>query len=112
MSVFKGHHGTVTAMVIGPDGVLYTGSADSDIRSWSIERQCMLKVFKGHTKAISSLCLRDDFLYSGSFDHVIKKWDINTGNIVLEFDKGGHTDTITGLSEKSTFFAAEWIKFF
>ena len=43
--MFKGHKGPITSMATDPQGrILYTGSADKDIRCWNISRGDCMKV--------------------------------------------------------------------
>ena len=100
--VFRGHSKFISAMITSPEGIIYTGSDDGDIRSWAAERQVILHLFKGHTKTISSLTLHGKkHLYSGSFDNDIRKWDTETGECLQIFR--GHVDIVTGIAVKGDY---------
>jgi hypothetical protein len=36
---------------------------------------------EGHKRAVTSLCLDDEFLYSGSWDQTIIQWRLKTNSI-------------------------------
>jgi WD40 repeat protein len=44
-NVYKGHQGHISALVVNKNGILYSGSADSEIRAWSadVKKKTILK---------------------------------------------------------------------
>ena len=67
--------------VINPGDVLISGSADSTARSWSFDTGGCLKIFKGHSGAVTTMATDalGKILYSAGADALIKSWNISTG---------------------------------
>ena len=88
----------VEALVIGRNsslkGMLITGSADSTIRSWSLESGRCLNEFKGHEAAVTCLATAagGKVLLSGSMDKTMRSWDICTAEALMIFY--GHEATV------------------
>jgi WD40 repeat protein len=60
---YLGHTSGITCMALDPLGkLLFTGSADHDIRSWEIMTGQLLKIFTGHQTTILSLLVL--YIYS------------------------------------------------
>jgi WD40 repeat protein len=74
------HNDTVCALATGPDGSVYSGSADTTIRAWRpAERRghasSPLQTLSGHAAPIRALAVaRDGTVISGSSDGVIGVW--------------------------------------
>lgn len=115
--VFRGHKRGVYPLIFIPgdddnpddmdnyDGskdLLLTGSADFTARSWNFETGQCLKVFKGHTGAIT--CMSTDImgrvLFTGSTDYSIRSWDLLKGEQLKLFS--GHQGSVICMQVGST----------
>ncbi|XP_076040135.1 uncharacterized protein LOC143024802 [Oratosquilla oratoria] len=105
IKTFTGHTKGVTPIIfipgtdfseskIHPDDVLLTGSHDRTARSWSFDTGDCLKIFKGHTDAITCMVtdVSGNFLYTGSNDGTIRSWDTRTGKVIKVLE--GHTNGV------------------
>ena len=109
--VFRGHKRGVYPLIFipgddeedmgdnfdGADGskdMLITGSADFTARTWNFETGQCLKVFKGHTGAIT--CMATDtmgrVLFTGSTDNSIRSWNLLKGEQLKLF--AGHQGSV------------------
>ena len=70
--------------VINPGDVLISGSADSTARSWSFDTGGCLKIFKGHSGAVTTMATDaiGKILYTAGADALIKSWNISTGQVL------------------------------
>ncbi|XP_050730615.1 WD repeat-containing protein 86-like [Eriocheir sinensis] len=109
--VFEGHQRAVYPMLfipghdtgitdedglhINPGDTLITGSTDTTARSWSLDMDICLKVYKHHRGAIT--CMDRDptgrFLYTGSHDCTVIVWNILSAKCLRVLE--GHKDGIT-----------------
>eukprot|EP00760_Papus_ankaliazontas_P033794 PhM_4_TR6742/c0_g1_i1/m.71748 len=93
------------------EGKLYSSSADSTVRSWSLSKKRAEMVFKGHRALVAALCATHSNnhtgLYSGSDDETIKQWNTETGICVHTFK--GHEAAINTIvcSETHMYSAAD-----
>ena len=109
VKVFRGHKRGVYPLIFIPGDdeaeddldnldaskdLLITGSADFTARSWNFETGQCLKVFKGHTGAIT--CMATDvmgrILFTGSTDHSIRSWNLLKGEQIKLFS--GHQGSV------------------
>lgn len=68
-----GHRESVYALVVAPDGILWSSSADKTIKGWQ-GTKC-IATMSGHQGTVAALAVaRDGTLYSGSYDKTIKIW--------------------------------------
>ncbi|KAK3592446.1 hypothetical protein CHS0354_004877 [Potamilus streckersoni] len=78
----------------GSKDLLITGSADFTARTWNFETGQCIKVFKGHTGAIT--CMSTDSigrtLFTGSTDQTIRSWNIVNGEQLKLFS--GHQGSV------------------
>ena len=66
---YKGHGGAVNCLAVDGKGkTLFTGSADSTIRSWDLLTGAPIKTFQGHQGAIIQLQVRE---LSVEYDNLI-----------------------------------------
>ncbi|KAJ6234845.1 hypothetical protein M0813_28822 [Anaeramoeba flamelloides] len=91
---FEGHNGRITSMKIVKE-VLYTGSHDHTIRTWSLKNRKQLNEFTGHEDRISTLFIDNERMFTGSADKTVRVWDIVSGNCQHVYK--GHTDQITAI---------------
>ena len=113
--VFRGHKRGVYPLIFIPgdddeteetfDGdaskdMLITGSADFSARTWNFETGQCLKVFKGHTGAIT--CMATDtmgrILFTGSTDNSIRSWNLIKGEQLKLFS--GHQGSVICMQVK------------
>ncbi|KAI9279373.1 WD40-repeat-containing domain protein [Sporodiniella umbellata] len=78
VKMFKGHKGPVTAVLIGKNNTIWTGSWDKTIKKWDANTGECLATLEGHTDFIKSLVLVGNSLFSGSSDCFLRRWDINS----------------------------------
>lgn len=100
IKTFKGHKNGVTCLQFDSN-VLATGSYDTTIKIWDVEKGEELRTLRGHTCAVRTLQFDDSKLISGSLDKTIKIWNWQTGEClstlqchtegVLSVDFGGRT---------------------
>ncbi len=86
----------VLGTAISPDGTRgLSGGTDKIVRFWDLEKSTMLREFKGHKAAVSSVALSSNGKYAltGSWDLTLKMWDVGTGAQTGEFN--GHTYGVT-----------------
>ncbi|XP_071091952.1 E3 ubiquitin-protein ligase TRAF7-like isoform X1 [Haliotis cracherodii] len=68
-----GHIGTVTSLAVPPSGrFLFSGSHDSNVQLWSLEKMLPIQTLSRHQASVNSLTLYGNILLSGSEDHEIK----------------------------------------
>ena len=68
---------------------LFSGSADTTIRVWSIATKELITTLTGHTNWVMALAVSGDFLFSGSIDKTIRVWKARLPNNILSF---GHQE--------------------
>lgn len=74
----QGHRKKLFALDVSFDGkYLVSGGQDKEIKIWCTKTKQLLKVLKGHTQAIHSLCFKNHSyeFYSASKDGQLKSWD-------------------------------------
>jgi WD40 repeat protein len=75
----QGHRRCITSVAFSPDGNYITsGSADSTIKLWSVNRLKEITTLKGHSDAVTAVAFSCDgkYLASGSDDSTIKLWRV------------------------------------
>jgi len=78
--IYTGHTGSVNCCVFG-DGFLLSGGEDSNIFSWDYNTGRLLRVFKGHQAAVTSIVVipgQKNFV-SSSEDGSVRYWRYSTG---------------------------------
>lgn len=72
---------------------ILSGSFETSIRIWNIEKMLPEGLFVGHNKPVTSIIFtklkQDKFFFSASMDKTIRLWNIKTKN--AEFILNGHT---------------------
>ena len=79
----------VVSLTLLEGGRLASGSLDTTIRIWDLERRETISVLQGHAKEVTGLAsVSPQLLVSSSADHTAKLWNLETGAVVatLEFD--------------------------
>ncbi|XP_024994670.1 protein JINGUBANG-like [Cynara cardunculus var. scolymus] len=80
-SVWNAHDDAINAIVVSPDGYVYTGSADRKIKVWRKDngekKHKLVDTLEKHKSAVNALALSPDgsLLYSGACDRSIIVWE-------------------------------------
>lgn len=93
--LLKEHTGWLSSICFSPDiHLIASGSRDTSILLWDVERGRLIRHLKGHEKDVTSVCFSPDcrFVLSGSLDSTVRLWDVNSGNELRQFK--GHTDSV------------------
>lgn len=102
----KAHDDAINALVIAPDGTVYTGSADTKIRAWARapgeKRHALVATFERHRSAVNALAISSDgsVLYSGANDRSIVVWEReeSANHLVVVGALRGHAKAILCLA--------------
>jgi WD40 repeat protein len=90
--VLQGHTDGVSALAIGPNGTIYSGSFDHTVIAWSGVDRSYIRTLRGHTDTVTALAVDPDgTLYSGSSDCDIRVWSSEDGSHIrtlLAHNKG------------------------
>lgn len=94
------HRCPVVCMTFDPSSTLLaTGSSDSTVKVWDIEKQYCTNNLRGHQGVVSLVQFHPDTsncrLLTASDDYVIRLWDLQTHGCLAEL--GGHFSTVTSL---------------
>ena len=98
----QGHQLAINVVVFSPDGQhLVTGSEDTQIIFWSIQKQEASRALRGHDSPISALCFakKGEQLASGCNGGLIVLWDVSTGRKLRQFDE--HIKGVGGITGES-----------
>jgi WD40 repeat protein len=95
-----GHTDCISALVIGTQGRLYSGSFDTTIRVWSVANGTHLSTLEGHTDMVDTVVVGlDGTVYSGSSDTTIRVWSADDGRLLRTLL--GHTDMAVSVAVDS-----------
>ena len=73
------HTASVTKVLWGGEGMLYTASQDRTIKVWCDKTGMMLNDLKGHAHWVNTLALSTEYvLQTGCFDHTGKHYSLTT----------------------------------
>ena len=87
MRTLNGHSDQIKALAFSKKSQLISGSRDTSIKVWDIERGQILKSWLGHSNWVLSLAIsKIGQLISGSADYKIKFWDIESGQLMKIFN--------------------------
>ncbi|XP_007575648.1 WD repeat-containing protein 43 [Poecilia formosa] len=96
-----GHSGGVNCVHWHPeDGLLYSGSDDTNIVEWDLQTGKTRSKWKADRAAVTSLCVSPDGKLLLSAGHVIKMWDLETKEVYRKFT--GHSTAVTTLRFATT----------
>lgn len=96
--VLKGHRDSVTSIVWKDPSSIASGGLDRLIILWDINKRTQTRVFKGHSKGVSSLCFLNDTntLVSTGIDQNVRVWNATTGELLRSLNN--HTMTVHDLA--------------
>ena len=98
---WRAHEAPVLMMDFDPSGrLLATGSADSSVQCWDLDKQICTHTLRGHSGIISALRFHPDAdrwtLFTGSDDCQVRVWDLLTRSCAAVLD--GHSSVVRGLA--------------
>ncbi|GMH37436.1 hypothetical protein BSKO_05309 [Bryopsis sp. KO-2023] len=105
--VLKGHgSGAVSALAVGENGVLFSGSFDKSIRVWNDKGPGVgfeiVQILKGHNDSVEALVVDEEgVLFSGSLDMSIRVWaveEFSPGTYACIQKLRGHRSGVTCLA--------------
>eukprot|EP00347_Sterkiella_histriomuscorum_P017718 403348260 len=75
---FTSHTASVTKVLWGGEGLIYSASQDRTIKVWDFETGVMTQELKGHAHWVNTLALSTDYvLRTGCYDHTQKEFEDN-----------------------------------
>lgn len=90
--IFADHVGDVTTIALSEDGTyLVTGGVDSNVRLWDVQTGDPLRIFTGHTRAITQVRAMDELIVSTSEDGTARVWHHERGH---QHTLSGHTGAV------------------
>jgi WD40 repeat protein len=75
----RGHTSTVRCLKMSDARTAISGSRDTTLRVWDLERGACKHVLVGHQASVRCLEIYGDICVSGSYDTTAKIWSISTG---------------------------------
>ncbi|KAI0015049.1 quinon protein alcohol dehydrogenase-like superfamily [Xylariomycetidae sp. FL0641] len=94
IKTFGGEHTNGVTCLQFDDNILATGSYDSTIKLWDIEKGEVIRTLQGHTMGIRALQFDDRMLVSGSLDGTVKIWNWRTGACINTLNHQGGVITV------------------
>ena len=82
VKTFRGQHTNGVTCLQFEENILATGSYDSTIKLWDIEKGEVIRTLQGHTSGIRALQFDDRLLVSGSLDNTVKIWNWRSGECI------------------------------
>jgi F-box/WD-40 domain protein MET30 len=76
--------------------VLITGSYDRTVRIWNLDTGEVVRVLRGHTRAVRALQFDQMVLFTGSADGTVRMWNWRKGECMRVFE--GHSDGVLALN--------------
>lgn len=77
--VLHGHSSTIRCLkVLDGRPIAVSGSRDSSLRVWDIERGLQKHVLVGHTSSVRAIEVHGNRAVSGSYDTTCRLWDVDT----------------------------------
>ncbi|KAI1479539.1 WD40 repeat-like protein [Daldinia eschscholtzii] len=94
IKTFGGQHTNGITALQFDDNMLATGSYDSKIKLWDIEKGEVIRTLEGHTMGIRALQFDDRMLVSASLDGTVKIWNWRTGACINTLNHQGGVITV------------------
>jgi WD40 repeat protein len=77
--VLHGHSSTIRCLkVLDGRPIAVSGSRDSSLRVWDIERGMQKHVLVGHTSSVRAIEVHGNRAVSGSYDTTCRLWDVDS----------------------------------
>ncbi|KAI3655698.1 hypothetical protein MP638_000959, partial [Amoeboaphelidium occidentale] len=64
---------------------IYAANADSNIYKYDLNNEGLVLIFAGHSRDVTSIIFRGQFMYTGSHDLTLRKWNIDTGESLFTY---------------------------
>ncbi|KAI1098204.1 WD40 repeat-like protein [Jackrogersella minutella] len=94
IKTFAGEHTNGITALQFDDNMLVTGSYDSKIKLWDMEKGEVIRTLHGHTMGIRALQFDDRMLVSASLDGTVKIWNWRTGVCINTLNHQGGVITV------------------
>lgn len=92
LASFKAHPNFVRSVRFSNSGKLISSGEDGTICVWETTNFTKERTIKGHTGAVLSLSVHQNFLLSASSDKTTRLWDLSTGQLLHNFQ--GHNGDV------------------
>ncbi|KAF9233481.1 WD40-repeat-containing domain protein [Melanogaster broomeanus] len=78
--ILRGHTSTIRCTrVLHNRPIAVTGSRDTTVRVWDIQKGRMLRILEGHWRSVRCLDVCGNRVVSGSYDATCRIWNVDTG---------------------------------
>ncbi|KAH6654004.1 sulfur controller 2 [Truncatella angustata] len=94
IKVFRNQHTNGITCLQFSEDMLATGSYDSTIKLWNIEKTEVIRTLVGHTMGIRAIQFDDRVLVSGALDGTVKIWNWRTGQCLNTLTHSGGVITV------------------
>jgi WD domain, G-beta repeat len=100
----------VNAVVLHPDGWIFSGTADGQIQRWNLASGELEKMIAAHCKPVTDLAIssRSEYRASSSDDHTVQLWNKERPTIL-----SGHTHCVKAVafsSDRTVLASGSWDK--
>ena len=95
-AILRGHTSTVRCLKMSDHKTAISGSRDTTLRIWDIEKGVCLNVLVGHQASVRCLEIHGDLVVSGSYDTTAKVWSISKGTCLRTLS--GHFSQIYAIA--------------
>lgn len=99
-AILRGHTSTVRCLKMSDYKTAISGSRDTTLRIWDIEKGVCLNVLVGHQASVRCLEIHGDLVVSGSYDTTAKVWSISEGTCLRTLS--GHFSQIYAIAFDGT----------
>jgi WD40 repeat protein len=99
LRILADHQHYVSAVAVTPDGGwAVSGSYDTTLKLWDVEKGAVIRTMRGHSNSVTSvaLFLNGRRAISASDDKTLKVWDLDTGNEL--YTLRGHLGGVEGVA--------------
>jgi F-box and WD-40 domain protein CDC4 len=94
--ILRGHTSTVRCLKMSDSKTAISGSRDTTLRIWDIEKGVCKNVLVGHQASVRCLEIHGDIVVSGSYDTTAKVWSISKGTCLRTLS--GHFSQIYAIA--------------
>ncbi|CAI2351409.1 unnamed protein product [Caenorhabditis sp. 36 PRJEB53466] len=104
------HTDDITCFAVSPKGggqVLVTGSRDSCLKLWSLEKGFLTQVLAGHENVVTCCCISYDekIVVSGALDEKIFLWNVPKGEMIYSVSASAPLTSLSMTGDSSVFFS-------